>query len=90
MLQRPRSQDISGIPLENKSVHETVENDSHFFSPKQKLNCAKKGNFAWEENRHLSKFLERKENNKGRSNKETKLIFKPKVILILITQIIKI
>merc|ERR1712226_136288 len=57
LLQRPRSQDISGIPVENNSAHDSVENDSRFFSPKQKLNFVKKGNLVWEENRHLGKFL---------------------------------
>ena len=79
MLQRPRSQDISGIPLENNSSHDSVENESRFFSPKQKLNLVKKGNLVWEENRHLGKFFERRGDMTARSNNATKHLYKTKV-----------
>ena len=86
MLQRPRSQDISGIPLENKSVHDFVENDSRFFSAKQKLNFVHKETLASEDNRHLRKFLERKGNSKAKLNKEAIPFYKSKVMSILINQ----
>ena len=86
MLQRPRSQDISGIPLENKSVHDFVENDSPFFSAKQKLNFVHKETLALEENRHLRKFLDRKGDTKAKLNKEAKPFYKSKVVVIFVSQ----
>ena len=79
LLQRPRSQDISGIPTQNSNIHESVENDSHLFSPKRKLNFGRKGNLVLEENRHTSKLLGNNGDTKGRSTKDKNMFFKSKV-----------
>ena len=81
LLQRPRSQDISGIPSQRNNIHDSVDNDSHMFSPKRKLIFGRKRNLVLEEKRHISKFLDNSGDVKSMSTKDTKLLFKSKVFI---------
>ena len=85
LLQRPRSQDISGIPSQRNNIHDSVDDDSHMFSPKRKLIFGRRGNLVLEEKRHISKFLGNNGDIKAMPTKDTKLLFKSKVLLFHIT-----
>ena len=85
LLQRPRSQDISGIsttPQQCKSIHESVEeNERRNISPKRKMKFGRtKGNLVFEETeRTRSKFHGSNGEMKERSGKGVKHLIRSKV-----------
>ena len=57
LLERPRSQDIPNINLDNKTVHDSIEHKPWLFSPHRKLIFGKKTNRTLEEMKLNSKFF---------------------------------